>query len=78
MSNPIEFLRVVPERLVAASGNVGDNGADGRFDVGRSFAFSVEKRAEFLRKIAGADVEADGHHDALYAMRATRISSLLL
>ena len=47
---PIEFQRVVLERAVAAGGDVGDDGADRRLDVGRGFALGVEKGAEFLRQ----------------------------
>ena len=57
----VEFERVVLERRVAAGGDVGNDGADRRFDVGRGFALGGEKRAKFFGKIAGADVETDRH-----------------
>ena len=65
----VEFLRVVAQRAVAAGGNVGDDGADRRVDVGRCFALGVEKRAKFLRKIGGARIETNGHHVALCIVR---------
>ena len=57
----VEFERVVLQRAIAARGDIGDDGAHRGFNVGRCFALGVEKGAKFLREIAGADVEADGH-----------------
>ena len=58
---PVELFRVVAQRLVAAGGNVGDDGANSRLDVCGYFALGIQKCAEPLRKIGGACVEADGH-----------------
>ena len=57
----IELLRVVAQRAVAAGGDVGDDGAHARFDVGRCLALGVEEGAKFFGKIGGAGVETDGH-----------------
>ena len=58
---PIELPRVVLERAVAAGGHVVDDGAHRGVDVSGRFALGIEERAEPLRKIAGAYVEADAH-----------------
>ena len=45
----------------AAGGHVVDNGAHYGVDVSGRFALGIEERAEPLRKIARAYVEADAH-----------------
>ena len=75
---PIEFLRVFFDRAVAAGGDVGDDGADRRFDVGRRFALGVEKRAKVLRKIGGARVEAVRHGVDLFAAADAYQDSLVI
>jgi hypothetical protein len=47
--------------LVAAGGDISDNGARRSFDVGCNFALGVEEGAESVRKIVGRYVEADRH-----------------
>ncbi len=59
--DPIEFLRVIDERRVAARGNVGDDPAHHRLDVGRSLALGVEEGPELAGKIGGAGIEANSH-----------------
>ena len=65
---PVELQREILEGAVAARGDVGDNVADGGFDVGGCLAFGIEKRAELLRKIIRAGVETDRHGHDLRAM----------
>ena len=64
---PVELLRIVLDRPIAACSDVGNDGADCRLDIGRGFALGVEKRAKALRKICRAGVEADRHAAVLFA-----------
>ena len=48
----IELLRVVAQRAVAARGDVGNDGAHRRFDVGGCLALGVEEGAKFSAKSA--------------------------
>jgi hypothetical protein len=57
----VKFACVVLERGVAARRDIGDDRAHGCLDVGGGLALGVEKGAEFPRKIAGANVETNGH-----------------
>ena len=58
----IKFFRVVGKRAIAAGGDIVNDGAHRRLDVGRNFARSIEKGAKAVRKIGGACIEADGHY----------------
>ena len=74
----IKLLGVVAQRMVAASGHIGDDRAHRCLDVGRNFTLGVKKSAEFFVKIRGACIEANGHPDAFYAaVQRCRASFLL-
>jgi len=65
---PVEFARKILQRRVAAGGDVVEDCAYGRFDIGRGLALGGEKGAESLGKVGGTGVEAD-RHGLTYATR---------
>ena len=58
---PVELSRRLDQRRVAARGDVVDDGAGGKLDIGRYLALHPQEKRESLGEIGAVAVEADRH-----------------